>query len=218
MAQIKLNRVEIPGLADAYRKERGLRNASFGNCTRRIGPFTVRLMTLRDLCWLDAEGNKWVSGKPFKTRGEGFTDALALIWHLSLSVRMPENGESVPTGQAIRMLARKLSVFVLGAFLDEQKLMLDVAEYLQDRFYDAPKNGGNRDSEMERSFAAGPASVVDLFAAGGYALTENEILDMPLDRIWQYGRLIADRLGGNVANPSDWVKSEYLEKRQKGVV
>lgn len=215
MAHIKLNRVEIPGLADAYRRERGLRDAAFGNTTRRIGPFTVRLMSLRDLCWLDAEGNGWVANKPFEGKQDPLTHGLALIWHLLVGVRMPQNGESVPMHTGIAMLLKKLYVFILGMFLNERKLFKDLNAYLGDRFFDAPRKGTSDNPEMERSFASGPAAIVDLFAAGGYSMTEDEILDMPLDRLWQYGRLIADRLGGSVANPSDWVKADYMAEKQK---
>lgn len=218
MVQIQLKRIEIPGLAEAYRRERGLRDAAFGNTTRRIGPFTVRLMTLRDLCWLDAEGNGWLSQKPFKDRSDALTHGLALIWHLSLGVQMPRNGATFPLLTACRVLAWKVWVFLRGALCNEQKLLLGISQYLEDRFFDSPRKGSTDNPEMERSFAAGPASVVDLFAAGGYCMSEDDVLDMPLDRLWQYGRLIADRLGGTVANPSDWVKADYMERRQRGAV
>lgn len=214
---VELKRIEIPGLADAYRRERTLRDSSFANTERKIGPFRIRLMTLRDLSWLDAEGNGWVKPVRWDNQHEAYAHALALIWHLSPGVEMPKNGHSIPTFTGLSMLAKKLWIFLLGAFLDEEKVIRGVARYLDDRFFDSPKPGQSDNPAFERSFAAGPANVVDLFAAGGYSMSEAEIMDLPLDRLWQYGRLITQRLGGSVHNPSDKLKADYMEKRQKGL-
>ena len=213
---IQLGRVEIPGFSESLRKERTLRDSSFANTGRKIGPFTVRLMTLRDLCWLDAERNGLIVPCQFEKEHEAYAHALALIWHLSPGVSMPENGHSMTLIDGLSMLLRKVYIFTVGAFLDEEKILRETVRYIDDRFYDSPKSGKSDNPAMDKAYASGTASVVDLFAAGGYCMTESQILDMPLDRLWQYGRLITQRLGGKIANPSDWLAANHLETIQKG--
>ncbi len=61
------------------------------------------------------------------------------------------------------------------------------------------------------SYASYPAYIVDKFAGAGLPFTYDQILDMPLRRLWQHWRLASRRLDETpLTNPSDELAAQHI--------
>lgn len=201
----ELQFVEIPGFADAIKREVEVRRSAYSNAVIRIAGVAVRKITLRDMLALEEMRNGFFVPFKFETRKELFGHSAQLVWWLSDCPKLCENYGRLEYFTVIGKRAALIKH--LGKFPDE--LIDGVKQYLDDAFMDAPKGSGGG-----ASHASGPAYILDAFASGGYTYTFDQIANMPLVQLWQLLRLIHARLcGGVISNPSDKIACDYLAKQ-----
>lgn len=206
----ELQRVEIPGLADAVKREQRVRREAWVHVRHEIAGIPVRSLTLRDMEVLEELKNGFFCPWRFDSDEEYLSHCAQLVWWLS-DCPKPERYRStwrdLFTAKPRRELIEKLAA-------KPRELARDVAAFMRDQFMDAPK--GAADS-MGVAAAAGPAYIFDTLAAGGYSFKEDEILDMPLPRLWQLVRLVQRRVFGlPLTNPSDKLAADYLASMSNG--
>jgi hypothetical protein len=204
-----LQTVQIPGYADALRKEAAVRRGAFVHNRDTVAGVAVRQMTVGDMLWLEELRNGFFCPFRFETKAELVGHAAHLVWWLSDAPKPdPYKGSGaslLATFARERMLAR------LAQRQDE--LVKGVERYLADTFMDAPKGSG---TSFSAPHAAMPASIADILAAGGYSFTAEQILEMPLIQLWQLVRLAKRRLDGTpLTNPSDKIATDYLATLNK---
>lgn len=203
--------VEIPGYAAAIAREDEVRRKAFAVASSdKIAGVRVRQMTLRDMLTLEQIRNGFFVPFTFETNMEVLTHCAQLVWWMSDCTKPPLDSSSTihPRATIARvMLLKHLSRFPAS-------LATETRQYLSDTFMDAPKSTG---PVKTPAHASQPAYIMDLFASGGYTLTDDQILDMPLVRMWQLIRLINSRVhGSDLSNPSDAVACEHLAKLNGG--
>ena len=209
MAQVPT--VQIPGYAEALAREDDVRRKAFAVSGRsRIAGIAVRQMTLRDMLTLEHIRNGFFVPFTFETNLEVLTHCSQLVWWMSGCAKPPLDSTVKIHPRAT--IARVLLLKHLARF--PATLASGTKQYLADTFMDAPKSSG---SVRTPAHASQPAYIMDLFASGGYTLTDDQILDMPLTRMWQLIRLINSRVhGADLTNPSDALACEHLAKLNGG--
>lgn len=201
--------VEIPGYADALRKEAAVRRGAFVHNRDAIAGVPVRQMTLGDMLWLEELRNGFFCPFKFETHAELAGHSAHLVWWLSDCPKPDPYAKGMPSWRVIwkrerlfRELARK-----------DKELVEDAERYLTETFMDAPKGTG---TNFAAPSAAMPASVMDLCAAAGYSFTVDQVMDIPLVRLWQILRLGKHRIDGvPLTNPSDKIATDYLASLAK---
>lgn len=227
---VELGRVEIPGYADALRRERELRMAAFVDVPGgivRIGGVPVRILTLRLLHHLRAGGNGFVTPFRFDEAWEVYSHALDFAWKLSPLYRVPRADVALDLGYHARRLWWLLSLRLRR--VDPDRLVSDLYGYLSDVFADSPFTGGNdtaadngkpttaqsRATQFTPPTACEAASLIDQFAEAGYPWSADEILDCPLPRLWQHIRLIQRRVYGvRPVSRAQQLATEYMATRR----
>jgi hypothetical protein len=197
--------VEIPGLADAVRREADVRRSAWVATGTTIAGVRVRSMTLRDLTTLEEMRNGFCCPWRFDTVDEMLGHAAQLVWWLSDLPKPPLNSSRVwhPIVMAhraalLKHLAQRPAELING-----------VQTYLRDTFMDAPKGAGTSGAPV----AGSPAYIADTLAAGGLFEGIDAMMDAPLVRTWQLMRLAARRVYGvPVTNDSDKLACDYLAR------
>lgn len=198
---------DIPGLEEAIQKESLGRLGAYLD-VERIGNIDVLPLTPRMALELEAAGSPFlVGGTP--TPG----DIAAFLWHVSVHrVRKPwwRTAQSWKDSFC-RQIANQDTFFLAGR----------IAEYMQATSYDSPGSGDGGDSVP---FASWVSAIVDAVACR-YGWSEDEILDTPFRRIWQYCRRWTWRESGGkkvFINPlvckarAEWLQQKQQELDAKG--
>lgn len=206
---VALNQVQIPGYAEALRREDSVRREAFSHSLDSICGVPVRPLTLRDAITLEEMRNGFFCPFTFDADDELIGHCAQLVWWLS---DCPKPGFYTKSIWQWRVAIRRRHLCrYLGQFPTE--LVQGVHRFLKDAFFDAPKPSNGVKSA---AVAAGPAYVFDTLAQAGYVLTPDQILDMPLAQLWQVLRLASRRLyGAPAVNESDRIATEYLETLNK---
>jgi hypothetical protein len=98
---------------------------------------------------------------------------------------------------------------------DWESVVRGVREWMDDSLMDVPTGGG--DGVPSASYASWPAYVFDLFAEAGLQFSQDEIMEMPLKRLFQHCRLAARRVRGTaLTNPSDEIAVGHLAEKSSG--
>lgn len=207
---VELGRVEIPGYADALRRESEQRLAAFVDVPGGLVPLCglpVRILTLRLLHTLRAARNGFVCPWRFDTDAEVAAHALDFTWKISPHYRPPLMARSLDLGY----LWHRARWQHRAARVPLADLIAGVHAYLADVFADSPFRHGGADATADNgqpstrrsqsmnfspALACESAYVIDLFAEGGYPWNADAILDCPLPRLWQHIRLIQQRVHG----------------------
>jgi hypothetical protein len=179
----------------AVEAESTARNFAFVDVAEDVNGVAVRPMTLRDVMVLD--GIK----SPFMVGGSAPSpqDLIVFLWLQSPSYS--------PSSFKLWLFTRKHRSL---NYADTCKAIIN---YIDAAFMDSP--GGKRSGESFYSFAA---CIVDSLA-NQYGWREQDILNMPLKRIWQYMNCIKARLSPKpvLFNPlSGKVRREWLIEMNKG--
>jgi len=200
--------VTIPGYAEAIAREDDVRRKAFGVAAPdKIAGVRVRQMTLRDMLMLEHIRNGFFVPFTFETDLEVLAHCAQLTWWMSDCPKPPLNSPSAFHPRA--MVSRVLLLKHLARY--PRSLVEETRKFLEETFLDAPKS--TKGQMQTPGHASGPAYLIDKFAAGGYSLTDDQILDMPLIRLWQLLRLINARVdGSDLTNPSDVLACEHLAK------
>ncbi len=203
--------VEIPGLREAIRKERTLRDRAFLGGNEILFGVEVRQLSLRIALYLEHAENGFMIPVRWDFDEEPIAHALQVLWFAQPGWKEPTKKFSFwrkfIESRRQELFMRK--VMKNGTGLE---LVKAVREWLDDATFDCPSESG---SELPRnSYASHPAHLVDLFGAAGLPFTYDEILDMPLKRLWQHYKLAANRLyDAKLTNPSDTIATDHLSGR-----
>ncbi len=208
---VTLETVEIPGLREAVQKEARIRDAAFLDGNEILCGVEIIPLSLRRLIVLEQSHNGFVVPWEWESDAETFAHAVHFLYVLRPGYRPPtspresfwlsfKNG--MKEGVFSNRIARRGRKEVIG----------EIAEWLKDVFMDSPKGGGNG-GPRPPSYASYPVYIFDLLAEAGLTFTYQEIMDMPLPRLWQFWR-VADRRvnGAKLTNPSDEISVAHLAK------
>lgn len=206
----ELPRVEVPGLSEARRRERAIRESAFIDVPHWICDIPVRAFTLRHLLILDQLKNGFIVPCEYERPSERVAHALQFIWVCSAWY-------TVPTSylQLLWMRYQRWKFIRHAERLPALAVFASIEAYQADAFYDGPKMMPGEPTGI--SYFCYIVGIVDALYAAGYPWSEQQILDMPLARLWQYHSLAQHRRFPDVplSNPSDRVAVEFI---QKGVV
>lgn len=187
---------DIPGYRDAVEREQSLRENAFIDIEEQICGVDITPLNLRQWSILAAIGNPFIKGGDF-----GAADAAMFLWAIS-----PEySPQKKKRDDFIKRIAK----------IDYAETIKAIAKYLDNAFFDAPRSGKGDSG----SIATFTACVIHRLAST-YGWSENQILAIPLKRVWQYLRLIKrdDSPGSCFGNPSDEIRAEWLRKVNDGEI
>lgn len=195
---------EIPGFADALRREASVRQQAWVETHTRICGVRVRMLTLRDIIVLEEIRNGFFCPWRFDDDEEFLCHCAQLVWWLSDCPK--PDFKSKRLIQPIVAAHRKRLLDHLAA--QPARLAKDVNEYLKTQFLDAPKGSSGHGGQ---AIAATPAYIADTLAAAGLFEGMDKLIDTPVVRTWQLLRLATRRVYGiPVTNESDRIACEYL--------
>jgi hypothetical protein len=204
--------VEIPGYAEALRREQRVRAAAWRQPADTLAGVPVRPLTLAEIGHLEDMRNGFFVPFTFATEAEIDGHCAQLVWWLSACPKPARDAGRGGLRYLYTWQARRELLAYLAAHRDA--LRREVMDWLADNFMDAPKSDGGLLGQPE---AHGNAYIMDALAAAGYGFSEAEVLNMPLPRLWQYVRLASRRLSGRpLTNPSDRVATDYLAAQAAG--
>ena len=180
---------QIPGLREAIDREQHIRDVSFIELPEVICGFDVQPLTLRHIIVLGSVGSPFVrGGYPLPVDAGAFLCVVG-NWRGFNRWRNLKRLGKVPMMDAVE----------------------SIGQYMSESFQDAPGISGV-DSVSYYSFAA---SLIDLLAHE-YGWNERDILDMPVKRLFQYVKAIAERHGEKTFfNPSDKVRGDWMREVNK---
>lgn len=205
--------IEVPGLAEARRHEAELRDRAFTPLTPLIAGIPVRPFCLRHLLALDYLKNGFVVECQFERPSERVAHAVQFLGIVSTLCELEAGPFFELRFRLRRFLARRFIRRVLKN--NAEQVFTDIARYLLDALYDAPK-GGQASQKQWRALATASfmATLMDDMVAAGYTWTEEAVFNIPLVRLWQYWRCALKRLNPDltIPNPSDRLADDYIAK------
>jgi len=207
-----LQTVQIPGYAEACKRESRLRDTAFLGGREIVCGVEVEPLSLRRLIWLEQARNGFVVPCRFDNDQEMLAHALQAVYFCTPAFEVPKSPRfsfwlAFQDGMAQRNFFRK----ALRSGTPEA-IVNEVESWLREAFMDASSAGGKSEVPAQ-SYASYPAYIVDSFAAAGLPFTYDEIMDMPLRRLWQHWRVAMRRTHGvSLSNPSDELAVEHLAK------
>lgn len=184
---------QIPGLREAVEREQFQRVAAFLPLPEFIGPVRVSPLTLNHLNHLEAIGSPFVHGGT-----PGPLDVARLLWILS-----PHFGKN--------RLCRWWFMRRLGR-LQYGELLTAIDSYFEEAFVESPGGAAAHGPQ----YLALSAAVVDLIASE-YGWSDQDILNLPLKRLFAYYRAASRRHDPHTPlfNPSDKLRGQWLEKMEQ---
>lgn len=194
---------QIPGFADALRREAAVRREAWAHTHTEIAGIRVRVLTMRDVVILEELQNGFFAPWRFDSDEEFLSHCAQLVWWMSDLPKPPLYSRSV----FHPWIAGRQRALIRYLATKPKQLAADTNRYLSDAFMDAPKGG----QTQGQAVAGMPAYLADTLAAGGFQITTDEMLDMPLARLWQLIRLASRRVyGTHLTNESDKIACDYL--------
>ncbi len=209
---VTLNKVEILGFREAVRKERTLRDRAFLGGNEIVAGVVVRQLSLRTVLYLEHAQNGFMIPFRFDDDLEVLAHAVQVLYFSTPKWRAPE--VEPYSFWKHSLTSWREEVFRRKALrgIDPVELVNEVREWTDEAFMDCP-SGGGADGVPKPSYASHPAHLTDLFAAAHLNFTYDEIMDMPLKRLWQHWRLAANRVYDvKLTNPSDEIAVREIAK------
>lgn len=214
--------LEIPGYARAVLHERVIRDAAFLGITESIGPFEVVPLTLRH--WLILR----MMHSPFLTKETPSpSDVTNFLWLLSVDFSPSNRRAKRRFEKRCRKLffpPRYLALLNTQSARDRhdakrEKKMIEAAKiidaarnYINESLQDRPP--ATKTSVFEADHYSDAAFFCSLFGRE-FGWSQEETLNMPVKRLFQYLNEVRERKGGRVPmfNPSDAIKANWLRER-----
>lgn len=207
---VTLQTVEIPGLREALKREARVRDTAFLDGLELVCGVEVYPLSLRRLIWLEQAHNGLIVPWQFESETELLAHCLQIVYFCSPSYAPPTRPK-YRFWPAVREGIRQQAFFrrvLKGRNADE--LIKEIQEWHGESFMDAPAGGGGNEIQSP-SYASYPAYIVDKFAEAGLPFTYDQILDMPLRRLWQFWRVVTSRLNDiKLTNPSDDLATKVI--------
>lgn len=207
-----LQRVHIPGYAEAVRRENRLRDTAFLDGNEIVCGVDVTPLSLRRLIWLEQAQNGFVVPCKFESEQEMLAHALQCVYFCLPEFEPPKSPrfsfwQAFQDGVAQRAFFRK----ALRAGTPDV-IIKEIEEWLDGAFMDM-LSSGSKDEVPPPSYASYPTYIVDRFAEAELPFSYDEIMDMPLRRLWQHLRIATKRIHGiTLTNPSDSHAVDFLAK------
>jgi len=208
-----LQTVPIPGYADAVKRENRLRDTAFLDGHEIVCGVEVVPLSLRRLIWLEQARNGFVVPCRFESEQEMLAHALQCVYFCLPEFEPPKSPrfsfwQAFQDGVNQRAFFRK--ALRAGA---PDVIIAEIEEWLNGAFMDMMTGGGTKDEVPPPSYASYPAYIIDRFAEAELPFSYDEILDMPLRRLWQHLRVSSRRIhGATLTNPSDAHAVDYLAR------
>lgn len=205
---VTLQTVEIPGYREAVKREAQVRDTAFLDGLEIVCGVEVCPLSLRRLIWLEQAHNGFVCPFRFDTDEEYLAHALQVVYFCSPKFKLPQSPK-----------LGFMWVFLNGIRQDRffnktlrhgtpAQIVNEIQDWIKDAFMDSPAGGSG---VSHASYASYPAYIVDRFAEAGLPFTYDQIMDMPLRRLWQFWRISAKRINGvSLTNPSDEIATNHL--------
>jgi hypothetical protein len=210
---VALQTVQIPGYREAIRKERFLRDAAFLDGNEMLCGEEVSPLTLRRWVWLDQAHNGFMCPWNWDSDDQIIGHALAFVFFLKPEFRPQQAKDSFLRKWIQATKEHNFRVKLLRRHKPEE-LIEQIGAFIADAMMDAP-SGGNGSNVSGKSDASFPAYIFDKFGEAGLTFTQNEILDMPLKRLWQHYRVACARCNdAKLTNPSDEVAVRFIADNQ----
>lgn len=206
---VTLETVQIPGYAEAVRRESRLRDTAFLGGLEIVCGVEVCPLSLRRLIWLEHARNGFVVPCRFDNEEEALAHALQVVYFCTPAFKIPDSPKfsfwkTFMDGMRQNAFFRK----TLRAGTPEA-IVKEIETWMGDAFMDSP--AGNVSDVQPPSYASYPAYIVDKFAEAGLPFTYEENLDMPLRRLWQHWRVAMRRVHDlAISNPSDDIRANYV--------
>lgn len=206
---VSLQQVEIPGYSAALKREAEVRETAWLNGNEIVAGIEVRPLNLGTVILLERARNGFLVPCRFDNGQEVVAHAIQVLYFSRPEFRVPQLSDLGFLSRLFESVRRQRFIDRIARKADYDALVREVREWLDDAFMDCPS--GSSDGVNTPSHAASPAYVLDLLAAGGYQFSAEQIMAMPLRRLWQMMRLASRRLYGSaISNPSDDVAVKYL--------
>lgn len=210
---ITLPVVEVPGLREAIRKERTLRDQAYAGGNEIVCGIVVRQLSLRTYLFLERAQNGFIIPYKFDDANEILAHALQVLYFSTPEWKEPKVepysfwrsfAEGFRTHRFMKRALQKVG--------SAEDLVTGVREWIDESCMDCPTGGGSG-GVPPQIYASYPTDVVDLFAAASLPFSYDEIMDMPLKRLWQHYRVAASRVyDSKLTNPSDELATLRLAK------
>lgn len=210
---ITLPVVEVPGYREQVRKERTIRDEAFLGGDELVCGVVVHPLSLRTAIFLEQAENGFMIPFRFDSDMEQVAHALQVLYFCSPEWSPPES----PAYSAWRTFkegyrAQRFQRRALRAAGDLDSLIDGVQDWINNSCMDC-QSVGSSSGVPKQSYASHPAHLVDLFGAAGLTFTYDQIMDMPLKRLWQHWRLAAHRVyEAKLSNPSDTLATDHIAK------
>lgn len=208
---VALQTVEIPGYREAIKRERTLRDAAFLDGLETLCGEQVVPLSLRRLIWLEQSHNGFLCPWKWESDSELIGHAIGVVYFCRPDFRPPTKANwSFLRAWWFAAAQHRFSVRVLRR-IEPEKLIAEVEAWLSDAFMDAPNPSGG--SIGGQSYASYPAYIIDKFGEAGLTYSPDQIMDMPLKRLWQHLRVAGARLNDmKLTNPSDDIAVAHIAK------
>lgn len=195
---------EIPGFADALRREAAVRQEAWVETHTTICGVRVRKLTLRDIVILEEIKNGFFCPWRFDDDEEFLSHCAQLVWWLSDCPKPDFNSKRVI--QPLVAGHRKRLLDHLAG--QSERLARETTEYLKIQFLDAPKGSAGTGGQ---AIASTPAYIADTLAAAGLFEGMEKLMNTPVVQTWQLLRLANRRVYGMPAtNESDRIACDFL--------
>lgn len=207
---VALPTVEIPGFREAVKKERTLRDAAFLDGNENLLGIEVVPLSLRRLIWLEQAECGFVCPWRWESDAEIISHAVMLVHYCRPGFRLDNRPRFSWWSVFWQSLAMQRTARSILSRHTPERVVTLVGGWLEDAFMDAPAGSAGISN---RSLASYPAYVFDLFGEAGLTYTPDQILDMPLKRLWQHLRVASARMNGTkLTNPSDELAVNHITK------
>lgn len=209
---VTLETVPVPGLREAIQRESRVRDTAFLDGLEIICGMEVVPMCLRRLIWLEQAHNGLIVPWRWDSEEEYLAHALQVIYFCRPKFSPPKSPKysfwrSFKDGMEQQAFFRK----TLRSASNEV-IVNEIEAWLADAFMDSPAGGGTNEVQGP-SYASYPAYIVDKFAEAGLPFTYDQIMEMPLRRLWQHWRVAMRRLNEvTLTNPSDDLATKVIAR------
>ncbi len=206
---VTLEKVQVPGLREAIQRETRIRDTAFLDGLEIVCGVEVVPLSLRRLIWLEQAQNGFIVPFRFDSDEEFLSHALQVVYFCTPKFSIPESPR-VGLWSVFRENYRQQGFFRKALRSGTPEVVIkEVEVWIKDAFMDAP-NGGS-DGVNSPSYASYPAYVMDKLAEAGLSFSFDEIMDMPLRRLWQHWRVAVRRIDHvTLTNPSDDLATKVI--------
>lgn len=202
----------IPGYAEMLKREHDSRLSAWDDAWQPVCGIVVLPMTLRRLGMLRRLRNGYFVPCKFDNEKEAHAHARQVAWICAPEFFIPHTKI-----EAIRYTFRQAVWLCEVNQVNAAVFTKELLKFIDEEFFDSPFHGGGDDATPERTqpLAADVAYVADMFARAGYAWSLDDVLDLPLRRLWQFTRVIHQREGRTLPNRSTVLAVKHVATLSK---